>query len=206
VLKVTTPISTANSIILVLRRNICQYLRNKLQKDCVVTKSLEFLGDMRPAFVAHLAERLTDALCISTQSLADAAGLQAPIRTHSVLLFLLERGPASLTEMARSDGQSHQLLASRLKPLEKHGLIERLMDPTDARRHPYKLTQSGQAEALIVRAAIGEHARAMNDLFAETGVDLLAALDDALEALRIRPLQDRMSGQPQRRRQSASQA
>ena len=169
-----------------------------------MAKALEFLGDMRPAFVAHLAERLTDALCMSTQSLAEAAGLKAPIRTHSVLLFLLERGPASLTEIARSDGQSHQLLASRLKPLERLGLIERLADPNDARRHPYKLTQAGRAEALIVQTAIGEHACAMNEMFAETGVDLVAALDGALEALRIKPLHDRIDGQPHISRQTAS--
>lgn len=154
--------------------------------------------------MAHLAERLTDALCMSTQSLADATGLKAPIRTHSVLLLLLEQGAASLTEIARTDGQSHQLLASRLKPLEKLGLIERLADPNDARRRPYKLTQAGHHEALIVRSAIGEHTRAMNDLFAETGVDLIAALDNALEALRVRPLHDRMDAPSQRTPRSAS--
>jgi DNA-binding MarR family transcriptional regulator len=166
-------------------------------------KALEFLGNLRPAFVAHLAERLTDSLCASTQSLADASGLKAPIRTHSVLLFLLERGPASLTEMARTDGQSHQLLASRLKPLEKLKLIEQFADPHDARRRPYKLSRAGKAEALAVREAIGSHARAMENLFAETGVDLVAVLDDALEALRIRPLTDRLTRTSSRLRRTA---
>jgi DNA-binding MarR family transcriptional regulator len=179
-------------------------LRNILHKGFGLVKALEFLGDMRPAFLAHLAERLTDALCTSSEALADAAGLKAPIRTHSVLLFLLEHEPASLTEIARSDGQSHQLLASRLKPLERLGLIERQADPNDARRHPYSLTQAGKAEALTVRATLGEHACAMNDLFAETGVDLVAALDGALEALRIRPLPDRITKQPKRNRRSAA--
>ena len=165
-----------------------------------MTRALEFLGDLRPAFVAHLAERLTDVLCASTQSLADAAGLKAPIRTHSVLLFLLEQGPASLTEIARTDGQSHQLLSSRLKPLEKLRLIKRSVDPNDARRRPYKLTRSGRAEAITVRAAIGTHARAMEELFAETGVNLVAVLDDALEALRIKTLRSRIEEQPQRKR------
>ena len=163
-------------------------------------RALVFLGDLRPAFVAHLAERLTDALCESTQLLADAAGLRAPIRTHSVLLYLLAQGPASLTEMARTDGQSHQLLSSRLKPLEKLKLIERFVDPNVARRHPYKLTRSGRAEALTVRLAIGAHARAMKDLFAETGVDLVAVLDDALEALRIKTLRVRIEELLRRKR------
>ncbi|WP_052215816.1 MarR family winged helix-turn-helix transcriptional regulator [Sphingomonas sp. ERG5] len=159
-------------------------------------RALEFLGDLRPAFVAHLAERLTETLCASTQALADAAGLQAPIQAHSALLFLLERGPASLAEMARTDGQSHQLLSSRLKPLEKLELVERFADPHDARRRPYQLTRSGEAEARTIQAAIGAHARAMEDLFAETGVNLVTVLDDALEALRVRTLRDRI-GSPQ---------
>ena len=158
--------------------------------------ALEFLGDLRPAFVAHLAERLTEALCTSSQALAMAAGLNSPVRTHSVLLFLLERGTASLTEIARTDNQSHQLLATRLKPLERLGLIERFADPSDARRRPYRLTQKGQAEALAVRRAIGAHARAMQDLFTETGVDLVTVLDQALDALRVRSLCDRVNARP----------
>lgn len=157
-----------------------------------MTVALGFLGGLRPAFVAHLAERLTEALCASSQSLADRAGLRAPSRTHSVLLFLLDQGTASVVEMARADGQSHQLLSSRIKPLEKAGLIERLADQTDARRRPYRLTQTGETEAVFIRVAIGEHARAMEGLFAETGVDLVAVLDDALEALRIKSLQTRV--------------
>lgn len=157
-----------------------------------MTRALAFLGEVRPAFVAHLAERLTESLCASSQALADAAGLKAPIRTHSVLLFLLERGPASLVEMARSDGQSHQLLSTRLEPLKKLGLIQREADPHDRRRHPYSLTPSGRREALTVRAAIGTHARAMEGLFLQTGVNLVDALDDALEALRGRTLADRI--------------
>jgi DNA-binding MarR family transcriptional regulator len=156
------------------------------------TPPLQFLGDLRPAFVAHMAERLSDSLCASTQSLADAAGLKAPVRAHSVLLFLLERGPATLTQIALTDGQSHQLLASRLKPLEKLELIERFADPDDARRRPYGLTAAGRAEALAIRSAIAEHARAMETLFAETGIDLVSVLDQALEALRIRPLHQRI--------------
>ncbi|MGY4395483.1 DNA-binding MarR family transcriptional regulator [Sphingomonas sp. UYAg733] len=157
-----------------------------------MARALEFLGDTRPAFVAHLAERLTDVLCASTQALADAAGLRAPIRTHSVLLLLLARGPATISEIARTDGQSHQLLSARLKPLERLRLIERTVDPDDARRRPYNLTRSGRSESLTIRAALGTHARAMEALFEETGVNLVAVLDDALEALRVKTLLERI--------------
>lgn len=167
-----------------------------------MTRALEFVGELRPAFVAHLAERLTDALCASTETHGRSAGCKTPVRTHSVLLFLLEKGPATLTDIARTDGQSHQLLASRLKPLERLDLIERLVDPDDARRHPYKLTRLGETEARAIRADIGANARAMEDLFTEIGVNLVDALDDALEALRVRPLGDRMADHLSRNGQS----
>jgi DNA-binding MarR family transcriptional regulator len=168
-----------------------------------LVRALEFLGDLRPAFVAHLAERMTEALCASTQMLADEAGYNAPVRTHSILLYLLDQRTATLTEMARTDGQSHQLLASRLKPLENLGLIERSVDPNDARRRPYRLTPAGRAEAAAIRADIGAHARAMDELFAETGVNLVEVLDDALEALRVRPLRERVDAQLAKQRQAA---
>lgn len=146
----------------------------------IVPTPLGFLGDLRPGFVAHLAERLVDAICTETQRFADEAGIVAPVKTHSALLYLLIRGPASLVEIARSDGQSHQLVASRLAPLEALGLVERLADPDDLRRKPYKLTEAGQDEAAKVRSAISAHAEAQRELARETGLDLMAVLDRAL--------------------------
>jgi len=145
-----------------------------------VSAPLSFLGDLRPGFVAHLAERLVDAICAETQRFADAAGIVAPVKTHSALLYLLIRGPASLVEIARSDGQSHQLVASRLAPLEALGLVERMADPDDLRRKPYRLTEAGRDEAAKVRAAIAAHAAAQRELARETGLDLVALLDRAL--------------------------
>jgi DNA-binding MarR family transcriptional regulator len=145
-----------------------------------LSSPLSFLGDLRPGFVAHLAERLVDAICTETQRFADTVGIVAPVKTHSALLYLLIRGPASLVEIARSDDQSHQLVASRLAPLEAMGLIERFADPDDQRRKPYKLTAAGRDEAAKVRAAIAAHAKAQRELARETGLDLVALLDQAL--------------------------
>lgn len=141
---------------------------------------LGYLGELRPGFVAHLAERLVEAICAETQRFADAAGIVAPVKTHSALLYLLIHGSASLVEIARSDGQSHQLVASRLAPLEALGLVERTADPADLRRKPYRLTAKGRDEAEKVRAAIAAHAQAQQELARETGLDLVALLDRAL--------------------------
>lgn len=144
-----------------------------------MTTTLSFLDGLRPAFVAHFAERLADAICKETQAFADSIGLVAPVRTHSALMFLLLRGPASLVEIAQSDGQSHQLVASRLGPLEQLGLIERFQDVADRRRRPYRLTPRGRGEARKVQAALHAHAEVQRQLAADSGVDLVALLERA---------------------------
>jgi DNA-binding MarR family transcriptional regulator len=158
---------------------LCKYLRNFFANH-PMRPPLDFLGDLRPGFVAHLAERLVEAICAETQRFADAAGIVAPVKTHSALLYLLICGPASLVEIARSDGQSHQLAASRLAPLEALGLIQRSTDPSDLRRKPYQLTEAGHNEAAKVRSAIEAHAQAQRELTRDTGLDLMALLDRAL--------------------------
>ena len=156
-------------------------------------RPLGFLDDLRPAFVAHLAERLSEQICAETQAVATRHGVVAPVRSHSTMLFLLRRGPATIAEMARTDGQSHQLLASRIAPIERAGLIERFDDPADARRRPYRLTKSGRAEAEAIAADTRRTAAAMEQVFTEIGVDLIAAIEQAAERLRRHPLADRIA-------------
>jgi len=127
-----------------------------------------------------------------TQIYADRVGIRAPLKTHSAILFLLRQGPASLSEIARRDGQSHQLLASRMEPLERMGLIERCEDPKDARRSPNRLTKAGREEARRVEAAVAVKAEAMRRLFVEMDHDLIAVLEAAIEHLRVRPLAKRL--------------
>jgi DNA-binding MarR family transcriptional regulator len=154
--------------------------------------SLNYLDELRPAFVAHLADRLNQMIWTETQIYADRVGIRAPLKTHSAILFLLRQGPASLSEIARTDGQSHQLLASRMDPLERMGLIERFEDPKDARRSPYRLTKAGREEAKRVESALAVKAEAMRRLFAEMDQDLIAVLEAAIEHLRVKPLGQRL--------------
>jgi DNA-binding MarR family transcriptional regulator len=173
-------------------------LRNILRnywRECALTSPparLSYLGDLRPAFVANFALRLSDAICVETQAHADRLGILAPSRTHSAILFLHRRGPATLSEIARIDGQSHQLVASRLAPLEQLGLIERSDDPADRRRKPYRLTRTGRLDAKRVEAATVLEAEAMRRLFVDMDQDLIAVLETAIEQLRVKPLSRRI--------------
>lgn len=171
---------------------IAQIIAHMSSKAPRPSGPLNYLGDLRPAFVAHLADRLNSVICAETQAYADRVGIGAPVKSHSAILFLYKRGPASLSEIARSDGQSHQLLAARLEALEALRLIERFEDPKDGRRRPYRLTRAGREEAKRVEAAAVLEAEAMRRLFKEMDEDLIASLEEAIEHLRVRPLGERI--------------
>ncbi len=165
-----------------------------------MTAALSFLGAMRPAFLAHLADRLNEEICSETAALAEEWGVAAPVRTHSALLYLAEIGPATLADIAAADGQSHQLVTQRLAPLEAMGLIERFHDAEDGRRKPYRLTARGRREAARVAAMAEALSGAMESLFEETGVNLAVAIDKAREGLQRIPLAERMIGGVQKKR------
>jgi DNA-binding MarR family transcriptional regulator len=157
-----------------------------------LSPTLSYLGDLRPAFVSNFALRLVDAICEETQAHADRLGILAPSRTHSAILFLHRQGPATLSEIARIDDQSHQLVSARFAPLEQLGLIERFDDPVDGRRKPYRLTPTGRADAKLIEAATVREAEVMRRLFEEMGQDLVAALEEAIERLRVKPFSRRL--------------
>jgi DNA-binding MarR family transcriptional regulator len=172
---------------------LCNYLHNHSRYWLMrPSPPLSYLGALRPAFVAHLADRLSDAICVETQAYADQQGIRAPAKTHSAILFLHKCGPATLSEIARIDGQSHQLLSSRLMPLENLGLIERYDDAADGRRKPYRLTRAGRVDAKLIEAATECAAKAMLRLFAEMDQDLIVVLEAAIECLRATPLAKRL--------------
>lgn len=156
-----------------------------------MTPALPYLGDLRPAFLAHLADRLNEDICAQTAIIAAEDGISAPIRTHSALLFLYKCGPASVSDIAQSDGQSHQLVTQRLAPLEKLNLIERFDDPEDGRRRPFRLTPAGEREARRVETLMKKLAAAFEQLFRDIGVDLIDLLDSARDQIRRVPLNER---------------
>ncbi len=149
------------------------------------------LSDIRPAFLGHLANRLDTLIGQQTRTIFSEAGAKTPPRSASVMLFLLKLGDASIADMARRDGQSHQLVASRIGPLETLGLIEVVADPDDDRRKLCRLTAAGREDALIVERTGRGIAQAMQTLNDELGIDLMDAIERAEKSLARTPLNER---------------
>jgi DNA-binding MarR family transcriptional regulator len=159
----------------------------------VAERAFSYAPELRAAFIAHMADRLNTLICVQTGEMLKKAGAVTPIRCVSAMIYLLKRGPASLADIADTDGQSHQLVSSRVAPLEELGLVTRTDDPNDARRKLLKLTAKGKADAKLLEKLCRDIASALEDLSSEIGVDLVSALETAEKELARRPIAERLA-------------
>jgi DNA-binding MarR family transcriptional regulator len=143
---------------------------------------------------AYLGKRLQDLLDLAHLQMGQVykdRALRIPVQGSSTLQVLRPDTRQSLSDLARALGQSHQLVAKRIKRLLSEGLVTALPDPADGRRTLYELTSSGEDQWHRLDAIMSEADHVNAELFNEIGVDLIAALDDALEKLNERGLDER---------------
>lgn len=146
----------------------------------------------RAAFLANMAGRLRDLICEEGIKLLEAEGLTTPVTDVSFMLYLGENNGASIAEIARAQGFSHQRVASRITFLEKHHLVSRTSDERDQRRKCIKLTEKGKAEAVLLEKVYRNAALALEVLFVEIEDDLMEKLHTTLNALTQVSLSERI--------------
>ncbi|WP_157799411.1 MarR family winged helix-turn-helix transcriptional regulator [Qipengyuania seohaensis] len=120
-------------------------------------------------------------------------GLNIPVQGSSTLQAIKPGSSVSLSDLARDLGQSHQLVAQRLRKLESRRLVYRAADPTDGRKTLYTLTAEGERTWRLLDETMALATRMNSDLFSEIGVDLVAALDDAIARLHVRNMSTRFA-------------
>lgn len=104
-----------------------------------------------------------------------------PLRTHSTMFALEQRGEVSVTQLAALLRQSHPHALQWVAALEKRGLVARHRDPADARRTMLRLTDEGTATMPAIH-----HARAVNEQVTRRLLDELGDnLWDRLHRLEI---------------------
>lgn len=167
-------------------------------------QAFSYAPDLRPGFVAHMANRLDALICAQTKEILEAAEVKTPVHSVSVMLHLLRQGPASIADIARSQERSHQLIVSRVAPLEKSGLVKMETDPEDERRKILSFTRAGAIDARKAERVSLKIAASFTDLHEELGVDLMAFLERAEQLLRQKPLAVRNAAPAKRVRRKAS--
>lgn len=143
---------------------------------------------------AYLGKRLQDLLTLAHSQMKEvyeAHGLVIPVEGSSTFHLIAPGAAVSLTEIAATLGQSHQLIAQRVGKLLALELAEKRADPKDGRRSEYTLTQEGEEQWHRLDALMQTTAKVNHSLFDEIGCDLVEGLDRALNALAKEDYQSR---------------
>jgi DNA-binding MarR family transcriptional regulator len=143
------------------------------------------------SFLGRLSEALSQRIEEQTRPLFDDAGIIVPVRSCSLLTALSEAGEASAADLARTLGQSHQLVIQKCPALLRLGLITQHADPTDARRKIFRLTDAGRDQLARIDAYSVRISEVYRALFEEVG-DVHGAILKALNALADKPLSERV--------------
>ena len=142
------------------------------------------------SFLGRLSEALSMRIEEQTRPLFDEAGIVVPVRSCSLLTALSEAGEASAADLARTLGQSHQLVVQKCPALLRLGLITQHPDPADARRKIFRLTDAGRDQLARIDAYSVRISEVYRVLFEEVG-DVHGAILKALNALADTPLSER---------------
>ncbi|AUD80070.1 MarR family transcriptional regulator [Kangiella profundi] len=143
------------------------------------------------ALLGKRAEDLSNLIEQQTQPIFDSLGIIVPIKSCSTLLTLLELKQASLVDIAKQLGQSHQLVKQKLPKLIKLGLIQQHSDKEDKRRTLYSLTSKGKQQTKKIKEYLKQSADLVDSISEEIGVDIFEAIDKAAGALQGESLLER---------------
>lgn len=142
-------------------------------------------------FLGRLSEALGQRIEEQTRPLFDDAGITVPVRSCSLLTALGNAGEATAAELARTLGQSHQLVIQKCPALLRLGFISQHADPADARRKIFRLTDAGRDQLRRIDAYSVRISEVYRALFEEVG-DVRGVILKALKALADKPLAERI--------------
>lgn len=134
--------------------------------------------------LASLLTILGDAVAGTVLASLEGTGLR---HGHGYLVQRLLVGPATATEMAAELGITQQAVSKAVRELADLGHVELVVDPTDSRRRPVRLTRRGRAAVRRARSARQRVDQRIRDALGDQRFDrLVADLDEALDVLDLR--------------------
>lgn len=88
-------------------------------------------------------------------------GLQLSLAAARVLARINDNGPSRISALAIQEGSSQPTITNHIKRLEAAGLVERAIDPSDARAWLIDLSPRGRARLAEIRAQLGTNVEPM---------------------------------------------
>ncbi|MDQ8756019.1 MarR family transcriptional regulator [Sphingosinicella sp. LHD-64] len=138
------------------------------------------------AAIGARLRRLSERIDREANAVYAARGIDFEQRWYGTLSLLDERGPLSVTEIARALNITHVAVSQARRSLTAAGLIASTLDPADGRRRTLHLTDAGAA--FVARLwPLWDALNAVGDAINREAADPSAALDRLEGAL------DRMS-------------
>ena len=144
------------------------------------------------AFLSNKLLPLVETIADQGEVLLQSAGIVIPPRAISTVLMIGEVENVTAADIAGALDQPHQLATQRIALLIQMGLITKRPHASDSRRKVLELTEQGRAQYARMIDMLGKIRAAMDELYAELGVDMASVAVKADKALRERPLVERI--------------
>ncbi len=150
------------------------------------------MPETRSRPLGSLLNELLDTLDEAVQAAYRADGLDYRPRYTPVMRTLAERGPSTITEIARHAPLTHSAASQTVAQMVRAGLV-RSAPGRDARERVVDFTEDGAELMPRLRRHWAATERAFTTLSDDLGVSLEDVFSRALEALARRPFHERIA-------------
>lgn len=158
-----------------------------------MAKPLKTSEDLGLAFLGLELYRLLQVIDEQGDEVLARRGLAAPSKAASLMLYLDQKGAASVSEVGQFLSMSHQLVALRVSALVDAGLLTKTQSIEDRRRSLLTLSAEGKKQASVLKSVSAETATAYRQIFKEIDQDLYTGLLRFRQQLESLPLHLRLA-------------
>lgn len=153
---------------------------------------MDLITDLGYLALASRLKRLGDRLQEAVAEVYSEQQLSFRPRWFPLLAALARESPQPISRLAAGVGLTHTAIAQIAAEMEAEGLLRSASDPRDARRRQLYLTRSGRATLERLAPLWRAIEQATAELVAESGHDLLAAIEAVEARLEARGASERM--------------
>lgn len=152
----------------------------------------DFLSALGYLALASRLRRLSDDLMGDAARFYRVQGIEFSPKWFGLFKLLTEKSELSVGEAAAELGLTHPAISQMSKELTAEGLLTARTDARDERRRTLELTRKGRELALKMEPSWRAIEKASRGVTDDAGVDIIENLGRLEEALRKRPLADRI--------------
>ena len=164
---------------------------------------MDFIGGLGSLALGSRLRRLSDRIMADGAQIYRDRRLEFEPRWFPLFRLLADEGPHAVGEAARVLGLTHAAVSQTAGALLKRGILSAAADPQDERRRILAISDAGRAFLPALRHAWVDIDGAASDAVAESGIDLLAALDGLEHAFEEQGLAARTAERGRRRQYDA---